>query len=270
MKASVKFLAITACAAAFLFTVSCASVPLNLKDHAPAAVATVYANSGVQWYTTGTSSAELPLDDDGILTGAINRALNGENPEQTSTEERINDAAELLLSEMKNRGLAVIDSRNSIEEKNADSDSGFFNSYRPAAGYKLTSTLSRKNTVKFCADAKAQSAFTFCFKFQKQMRRRGSRNESVLARVTLNVYAADLQGNKILKRSYTALSDRGAPVTNTSLYDKKTLVSLFPEATEKAVNLFLDDCLSLEIPENIETETAEASADIEAELPEAL
>ncbi|MBR6912602.1 MAG: hypothetical protein IKN34_02175, partial [Treponema sp.] len=72
------------------FFYSCKSVPKDLRSYSPVAIITVYSNPSVPWYDERTGKESV---DDGILSGAVNRLINKENPEVTTVQKRIDEAS---------------------------------------------------------------------------------------------------------------------------------------------------------------------------------
>ena len=224
------------------FFYACKSVPLDLNQYSPVVLVSVYSNSAVPWYDekSGTESVE-----DGVLSGAVNKAINKKNPENETVQERINYAEQSLTQKIQEFGLEAITPQNfpeGIAYKNAGKSLGdYIERTTPAEGYDSFISANSKIIRTMCKDSGGKSALYVNFHFQKVMVKEGVHNKGVAARVVMSVFGTDSQGKKIVNKEYKAVSSDYADLINSSNWDKQKLVSLFPEITDLVITNFLLD-----------------------------
>ena len=224
------------------FLYSCGSVPADLKEYSPVAIMTVYSNPSVPWYDEKTGAESV---EDGILSGAVNRFLNKKNPENTTTQERIDYASALLSERMRAFGLEVIDPSTNKElsaYKHAGKDfSDYLGNTVPAQGYEAFTTSNGKQNRSICKESGAKSVIYVNFRFQKVIVKDGVRDKGVAPRLVMSVFGTDSKGKMILNKEYKAVSGDYAELIKSSDWDKEKVVSLYPQLEEKLITQFLTD-----------------------------
>lgn len=233
--------------AAVLALTSCRTTAVNLADYSPAAIMTVYSNNGVPWYQEKTGdNYELEQQEDGILTGFINRALDKNNPETLLVQERVDSAARIFADTLAQNGIQVIEPatlKDCPAYRNAGT--GFFdtlNSTVAATGYDVIGSSSRKLNKMTAEQTGAKALVYVKFRFQKETLQEGFRNAGVCARVVMTVYAADSQGKSIINKEYTGRSAEYTPLRNNN-WNRDEVCSYFEETVQTLSNRFAMDFL---------------------------
>ena len=225
----------------FAFT-SCASTKTDLSSYNPIAIMTVYSNNSVPWYDENNSNKQ---SDDGILTGAVNRAINKKNPVLETAQERIDVAAELLSRRMRATGLSVIDPsvlQDCTSYKNAGKNLfDYLGNTIPANGYDSLTSSSGKLNRAMCNETNAKSVLYVNFVFQKTYVKDGVHNKGVAARVVMKVYGTSAEGKTIIHQEYSAVSNEYTPIVKSSQWNKEELCSYFPTVINTVITQFLND-----------------------------
>ncbi|MBQ4378109.1 MAG: hypothetical protein II821_02790 [Treponema sp.] len=224
------------------FLYGCASTPQNLKEFSPVAVMTVYSNQSVPWYNEKTGKESV---EDGILSGAVNRLINKENPEYEERQERINYAGRLLSEKMREAGLEVIDpatNKDCSAYRNAGSSfADYLGNTVPAEGYEAFTSSNGKINRTVCRETGAKSVLYVNFRFQKVMLQEGVHDKGVAARVVMSVFGTGSDGKKIINKEYKAVSESYADLVKSSEWDKAKVLSFYPELEERVISQFLTE-----------------------------
>ncbi|MBR4373536.1 MAG: hypothetical protein IKP49_04165 [Treponema sp.] len=232
------------------FFYSCKSVPKDLRSYSPVAIITVYSNPSVPWYDERTGKESV---DDGILSGAVNRLINKENPEVTTVQKRIDEASAILSEKMADFSLEVIDPK-TMKDSPAYKKAGktfldYLKKSVPAEGYSAFTSSNGKMNRLMCSETGAKSAIYVNFRFQKVVVKDGVRDKGVAARLVMNVFGTDSNGKKIINKEYKAVSEEYAEFVRTSEWDKEEVLSFFPALENRVVMQFLMDyAIGDEIP----------------------
>lgn len=248
-------------AAGLLFLAGCKSAGIDMRDYTPAAIMTVYANSSVPWYeepAPSGSTYKVSQEEEGLITGAVNKLFTRKNPENTEKQERVDFAARILSEKLRECGIEVIDpSSYSSSSVYKNAGKNFFdtmNNQLPAEGYDAINSASSILNRRMSEETGAASLFYVKFMFQKEYVKEGLRNVGVAARVTMSVYGADSRSKTILNKEYVCTSTQFTGLKN-SRYDSEALCSFFPETTIAVIEEFAEDCIPQEaVPETQGTE----------------
>lgn len=225
---------------------ACKSTGVDLSRYNPVAIMTVYSNPSVPWYEERSNAVSAAQQsDDGILTGAVNRTLNRNNPETVTAQDRIDSASALLSERLRDCGIDVIDPttcKDGTAYKNAGKGfRDYLGNTLPAVGYDaLTSSNGRLNRA-MCEESGAKAVLYATFRFQKVLVKDGVRNKGVAARVVLQVYGADGAGKKLFSREYTAVSSDYAELVKANIWDRAKVCALFPDPVNRTITAFLLD-----------------------------
>lgn len=220
----------------------CASTQVNLAEHSPVAIMTVYSNPSVPWYDERTGAESV---EDGIVSGAVNRLVNKANPEYEERQERINQASEILSLRLRNSGLEVIDPTTAGDCSAYKNAGKTFVDYvantLPAEGYEAITGTNRKKNKLVCKETGAKSVLYVKFHFQKMYAKEGVHEKGVAARLVMSVFGTDENGKKIINKEYKAVSEEYAELSNYSNYSRDELLSLYPELESQVIGQFLSD-----------------------------
>ena len=243
---------------------ACRSTQLDLSLYTPVAIMTMYSNPGVPWYEERNGSNGAQQTDEGILTGAVNRMLNKQNPETATAQSRIDGASALFSERLRDAGIAVIDPttlKNCTAYKNTGKTFfDYLGNTLPAAGYDALTSSNKRLNRAMCAESGAKSVLYVSFRFQKVLVKDGVRNKGVAARVVMQVYGTDDAGKKLINRDYIAVSADYAELVRSSTWDKEKLCALFPAAIARVITNFLLDFAPLAAPTQ-EATSAASTAD---------
>ena len=254
-----KTLHFSAVAIFSLFAFSCATKPpVEIAKEFPIAIVSVSSNTTVPWYEENTNSSEEDdINEDGLINSMLNKSINAKNPEISSNKDRINYAEEKLISILQTKGgFELLDKDSVLNSKIYKGINGnildFMSSSCIPAGYKKLSPDSRKIARMIMDNLGAKSLLYITFQFEKE-----KSHSKVYARTTLGVRLLNDKGKLVIRKDYVGLSQNGAQMYGNS-YDKQSLVDLFPESIEAAINKFLFS-LSLDGTKPIDPETAEST-----------
>lgn len=244
---------------------SCASSAVKMAENQPVAIMTVYGNRGVPWSTetdgssNNSSTYETMQEDEGALTGLVNRIINRKNPEDELAQDRIDFASAELERHLAESGIELVSSekihKSGAYKKGVKSFLNYVESRLPAQGYDAIASSSSKLNKMIVQETGAQSLLYVSFRFEKQPLLNGVHTEGVSARVELSVYAANAKGKTIANKKYVAISRDAAPASHKD-YDKEKLCSLFEDTTSAAISMFIMD-----LTDGMETEVALPAAE---------
>ena len=223
----------------------CKSTNIQLQEYSPVAIMTVYSNPGIPWYEDLVSEDfKVEKEDEGFLTGFVNRALDKSNPEVLTAQSRVDDAAHILEKILNENKISVISPANTPNAPAyAKAGKNFVDTMGntlPATGYDTLGSASKALIKKNCAQTGAKSALYVHFKFQKIKHKSGLRDDGVQAKVVMEVYGADSLGKMIINKTYTTLSADCVPL-DANKWDRDKLCSYFYDTIESAVNKFAMD-----------------------------
>lgn len=225
----------------------CASTKIDLMDYEPLAIVTVSSNSTVPWYVDDRDkTSETDGETGGALTGALNRAMGANNPEIQRANERVDYAADALVTLLSRNTISVVDPSVVQEAPTVKAQGNGILSHLEdsfvAEGYKKLSPSGAKRNRMICEETSANSLLFADFLFQKQKINVGLTDLAAAARVTLTVYLTDSSGRKVLEKLYSAVSAEHTPYKN-GKWDKEALCSYFDSAIDSVVNQFIFDCM---------------------------
>ncbi len=226
-------------------SLGCKSTNIQLQEYSPVAIMTVYSNPGIPWYEELVSDEfKVEKEDEGILTGFVNRALDKSNPEVLTAQDRINDAAHIIEKILKENGISVVSPNNfpnaKAYEKAGKNFLDTMGNTLPASGYDTLGSASKSLIRKTCEQTGAKSALYVHFKFQKIKHKTGLRDDGVQAKVIMEVYGANNLGKTIINKTYTVFSADWVPL-DANKWDRDKLCSYFYDTIESAVNKFAMD-----------------------------
>ncbi|MFA6936650.1 MAG: hypothetical protein WCQ67_00295 [Treponema sp.] len=226
-------------------------MPVNKSEidtYKPAAIITVYGNTTVPLYDGSTSTAEnykVQQTDDGIITGLINRAIDKDNVEQTTANERINYAAALFEKTLLDKNIEII-SAEKIQKSSgyANTVKNFINALsntKAAQNYSIVPESNSITNKRIAREAGAKSLYYVHFKFQKENVKDGVHVVGVRARTAMTVYACDSKSKTLIANDYSSSSEKYTLYSN-SKYDKEELCSFFETTIDNVINEFASDC----------------------------
>ena len=239
---------ISTIAAGALILSSCRSTKVEIDTYKPAAIITVYGNTTVPLYDGSTSTAEnykVQQTDDGIITGLINRAIDKDNVEQTTANERINYAAALFEKTLLDKNIEII-SAEKIQKSSgyANTVKNFINALsntKAAQNYSIVPESNSITNKRIAREAGAKSLYYVHFKFQKENVKDGVHVVGVRARTAMTVYACDSKSKTLIANDYSSSSEKYTLYSN-SKYDKEELCSFFETTIDNVINEFASDC----------------------------
>lgn len=245
MKKILKPLSLIFATTISLFALSCKSTNIQLQEYSPVILMTVYSNPGVPWYEDMIdSNFKVEQEDEGFLTGFVNRALDKNNPETLTAQNRINDAASIVAEVLEKNGISVLTPKNSPKascySKPGKNFLDTMNNALPAECYDVFESYSPNLIKKSCLETGAKSALYIHFKFQKKKHLYGQRADGVQARLVMEVFGTDAQSKRIINKTYTVLSSELADLHNNK-WDRDKLCSFFNDCVESAMNQFAMD-----------------------------
>ena len=221
---------------------ACKSVPADLSAYTPIAIMTVYGNPSVPWYNESTNTETV---DDGILSGAVNRMINKKNPENTTAQERIDEASALLSERMRDFGLEVIDPT-VLKDCPIYKDTGknfldYLGNTVPAKGYDAITSSNGKLNRSMCKQSGAASVLYVNFRFQKVIVKDGVRNKGVTARLVMSVFGTDASGKRLVNREYKAVSSDYTELIKSSDWDKDKIMTFYHALENRVITEFLSE-----------------------------
>ncbi len=245
MKKTFKTLSLVFAATISIFAVSCKSTNIQLQEYSPVILMTVYSNPGVPWYEEmNDNNFKVEQEDEGFLTGFVNRALDRKNPETLTAQTRIDEASQIIAKVLEKNGISVLTPQNtpnaSCYAKSGKNFLDTMNNALPASGYDVFESYSPTLIKKTCLETGAKSALYVHFKFQKIKHLYGVRPDGVQARVVMEVFGTDSQGKRIINKDYTVLSSEFVDLHNNK-WDRDKLCSYFADCVESAMNQFALD-----------------------------
>lgn len=263
MKKNLKPFSLIFAATISLFAISCKSTNIHLQEYSPVILMTVYSNPGVPWYEEMTdNNFKVEQEDEGFLTGFVNRALDRNNPETLTAQSRIDEASQIIAKVLEQNGISVLTPQNSPNAPcYAKSGRNFLdtmNNALPASGYDVFESYSSKLIQKTCLETGAKSALYVHFKFQKAKHLYGVRPDGVQARLVMEVFGTDSQGKRIINKTYTVLSSEFVDLHNNK-WDRDKLCSYFADCAESAMNQFVLDFVYGDFSADSENDDLESS-----------
>ncbi len=223
-----------------LFFASCSTSHITISENEPVAIISVIGNSAIPWASDGTDDDDD--DGNGILSNAVNKFIDGKNPEYLTGEDRVNYAEESfrdLLSDIS--GAKVLDKDEVLQsEAYEDLSSSIYNMFTStvrATGYKDLTTIGAKKARVLMEAIGAESLVLLNFDFHKQLVN-GSRQSGVVqGLVSMKVRVLNRNGKEILNKTITKTTE-SLKIKGRS-YNKDEFVGLFPDAIDNAIR----DCI---------------------------
>ncbi len=229
----------TICVVCF-FGFSCATKSaVDISKDFPMAVVSVHSNTTIPWFEEGkTVDEDDQINEDGLINSMLNKSINAKNPEINSNKDRIEMAEDKVLTMLINKGnFKLIDKdtvlNNKVYKEVPNGLLDFMSATCIPVGYKKLSPDSRKIARMIMDSLGAKSLMYITFQFEKE-----KSHSQVYARTTMSVRILNDKGKMVVRKDYIALSSNGVRMYGNS-YDKESLVALFPESIEAAVNKFI-------------------------------
>lgn len=244
MKKSVLIISAAAFVASMFFGCKSAN-QVYITDYSPVIVAAVYSNSSVPWYDKGAAkSGSDRIDSGGLITSSLNKMLEQNNPEYQSVQNRIDEAADILIHSLEDSGVQVLG--NDLLQETSTYKSGFnkfmdkANTSTGATGYMCLDYNGKGRNRVIAKETGAKGTVFAEFIFQKEKMQSGFTASNVHARVTMKIYVADENGAKVLYKTYVGVSSENVPYNNGN-WDRNMVVSYFPTVIQSVVNQFILD-----------------------------
>lgn len=244
------FSAVLLCASFF----GCKSArQIDIADYSPIAVVSVYSNSSVPWYVKNSGrNTDESTTAGGLISSDLNKFIEKDNPEYKTVQERIDQAAEILIAALEENGVSV-KSREALHESDVYKSS--FNKFMQDAdtwtnadGFMALDYSGKSRNRKIASQTGAGGTMFAEFIFQKEKVQDGFFDSRVAARVTLKVYVADAEGEKVLYKTYSGISPDSVDYKN-GAWERDVVVGYFPGVIESVVNRFIMDYTG-HVPEN--------------------
>lgn len=232
---------------AALAAFSCSSSNLSISDSGPVALISVVGNASAPWIDPELTDDENE-DVNGLLSTAVNKLLDGSNPEILTAESRLDYAEEtfrLHLAEF--AGVEVL-GREDVVESDAYKKlkKSYFNALvatKNADGYKDLTTFGAKNARILMREIGAKSLVRLEFEFRKEISRGDKWNGEVRAVVNMSANLMNERGKTVLNRQYSVRSSETVHIDSLK-YDRDAFVELFPEIIDESIDKFIVDCMN--------------------------
>lgn len=222
-----------------LFFASCGT-QINLADYSQTALVGIEGNEII--YTVDNYNEVKDEDKAGIITSAVNKKLNGNNPEYETAQDRIVYAEESLLRTLNEiNGINFLDKETVISAKSYKVDTflGAADLLNPAVtpdGYKAGMFFqNRKSFQKIIKETNADSIIVAKFEFDRK-----ETLGKFYAVVKMRIKFIDASGRQLLNKEYVSVSstyvetDLGFNQT----YDREEFIKLYPEVTDAVITKF--------------------------------
>lgn len=222
---------------------SCASTKTAISDFSPIAIIGVEGNPTV---LSVDSNNEADEDAGGVLSNAINKVLDGKNPEIMSAQHRIDFAEETLKYLLEDlAGVEVLD-----REKVTDCDSykhaklnilSFMSTNIAATGYEDNMlSLGAKKARILMAETGAKGLISAEFEFDKRIEKK-----EAAAVVKMKIRMFDASGKNVVTHDFIAESAKRVKVHGlySNKYDKEEFVELFKPTIETVIKKFIMEYL---------------------------
>lgn len=235
---------------------SCKTTKVPLTSHSPIAIVTIYGNPSVSWYEDKvTTDYKVARQDEGFLTGLLNKALLRDTSETDTAQDRINDAAEQITSLLRDYGIEVIDP-SVVRETPAYKHAGktFFDDIAntlPAVGYDAISSSTAQLNKRMISATGAKSLAYIKFKFQKVKVQEGLHDIGVTARVHMEIFVADEKGKTLLNKEYDEVAPDYTDFYKNS-WDRGAVCAFFHDTIHSLLTRFADDFLETDAPAAID------------------
>lgn len=242
-------------AASFLLS-GCASTKLAGDTVSPVAIIDVEGNA-VIWTEADEYDYEAQEDEGGgVLATAVNKLIDGNNPELLTAEDRMNYAEESLRHALEDKGITVLDKKLIVENKTYKYDTlnllGVINTNTTADGYRkgLTSLPAKKARI-FLSETGAKSILSAQFYFTKKIE-----HKTVRPLVSMKIIIQDEKGKKILDKDFTAESAKTVQAYGVyNKYEKTELVPLLNPLIDDVINRFIVEYIDFEDDSELEAKT---------------
>lgn len=241
---------------------------IDLTDYAPIAIASVYSNSSVPWYEKSSYDIENETTGNGgLVTSQLNKVLEQNNPEYQTVQSRIDEAADILAHCLEENGIPVVDKELLKESPAYKSGYNKFlqiaSTSTSADGYLALDYAGKNRNRAIATTTGARGTIFAEFIFQKEKIQKGFKGSDVRARVTMKVYVANANGDKVLYNTYTGVSVDSIDYDNGG-WDRNTIVSYFPAVIESVCNQFIMEYTgatgAVENVDSVESEKAQSTS----------
>lgn len=223
---------------------SCASTTrTSISDFSPIAIIGVEGNPTV---LRVDSNNETDEDAGGVLSNAINKALDGKNPEIVTAQDRVDFAADALRHLLEDlAGIEVIDMEtvagcDSYKYANMNVLS-FMNTNIAATGYEEGMlALGSKKARLLMEETGAKGLVSAEFEFDKR-----TEKKEVVAVVKMKIRLFDASGKNVVSHDFVAESAERVKIHGMydSKYDKDEFVELFKPTIETVIKKFIMEYL---------------------------
>lgn len=235
----IKPFAAAVCAAALSLS-SCASAPVVIADHGPAALVSVVANTSVPWLDDDDEDAD---DGNGLLSNMVNGLVDGDNPERLTCAERVELSEEGFRAVLAEVGGVEVLEREAVVGSGAYARLGasIYNALSSTvvpAGYKDLTTLGSKDARLLAEAVGAGSLVVIQLSFHKRLERGNRWNGSLRGVVKMKVRVLDGRGDEIAGGTVTAVTADALEISGRK-YDRDALVEMLPAAAEDAARSFV-------------------------------
>ncbi len=232
-----KKISLFLCAAAAVLGFSgCASAKIEKESISPLAIITVTGNSSLPWYVL-TKDGEEPSANKGLLQNAINSKFYDDDPEFTSSYNRLDyaeDAVRRIFGEIAD--IDFIDRETVLASKKYKSmNSGIlsaFNTTITATDYKDLRTPDRYEVKKLCEDVGAKGCLVLDFEFFKKTTKGNSISGDVVPYVKMRIKMYDSNGKEIKYKNYKLEGSQVLKIKGRN-YDTEEFIAMYPEVIDQ-------------------------------------
>ena len=232
------FLSVTSLFSACLF-LSCASTKISISDYSPVGILGVEGNPTILAVDFDNQKDE---DAGGTLSNAINKLIDGKNPEILTAQDRVDFAEECLRHALEEiAGVEVVDKEKITQSENYKYAKlnilSMTNTNCVAAGYQQDMlSLGAKKARVLMQESGAKGLISLEFEFDKKLSKK-----ELYAVVKMKVRFIGSNGREILNKEFVEESTEKIKVHGLydSNYDKDTFVTFYPPIIESIINKFV-------------------------------
>lgn len=222
-------------AAALPAFLSCASSSVSIEECTPVAVVTVVGNTSVPW-------ADDIAESGGLISSALNKAIDGANPERLTSQDRVDHLEESLRESLSDiAGVEVAEKEHVLSapayKKMRQSIYNSTVSTVSASGYRDFSRLGAKSARLLERELGVGALVLAECVFSKRVCEGTQSSGAVCGVVALSCVVLGPDGREAISGEVSAETE-AIPVSRYS-YDKDALVSMFPAAIEAAARKFV-------------------------------
>lgn len=226
------------------FFISCGSTKISLQEQSPIVILGVEGNPTV---LEVDANYDTDPDSGGAISNAVNKLLDGSNPEILKAQDRIDfaeDSLRIALSDI--AGMEVIDREilqsSKIYKQTSGNVLNFVNTNLVPDGYKKgILSLGAKRARLLMNEVGAKSIISAEFEFDKRKVLKSS-STVVYAVVKMKIRFFDERGKQIISKDFVEESSKYVETFSGS-YDRDEFVELYPEVTENIINKFIVEYL---------------------------